>query len=981
MADVWTGFLQGMAAFGQTRAARLVATSFKDTGSFLASLIDGAGDDNTRNALKQLKADIDALSPAVGDIAKAIKKEIDIAVKSTTACADELAKDPFTSANAATCAMYLGEVLAAFDSALLKVAHEAAKKEASPKKEAIEKGIAGITEPWKKPFRELGTSATGDFDKAARQLFNIQNASTRVADVLSFNRTERRLELKFFQAGLFSPMGLAELSFDATELVGFLSFKDKSILGLTIRTKLRAGLRGDTLLKNVIPDGAPSTDATYTSVNLDTDSALTFGDSKSKSLMLPVRLSVPAVELRELALVMPETGGASGEVQLRATIAGKLGVFGVVTEGSGLIFRAAGGAFTVEPRPPDAIGARVELAVFKGGGYLRRNEDFTEFRGALDLRFASFGITAYALIGTKPKFSLVVVISVTFRPKVELSFGFTLNGVGGLLALERAINTDELRKGIQDGTANLLLFPDDPIQAAPKILDKLAKVFPQRAGAFAVGPLFKLGWGSQAAFVVAKVGVLIGLPDPKIILLGALEVGVPSAEIDAKLRIVDLRAEIYGEFAPEFLLVRVGLNRSRLAALPITGDLGILIRWAGVPNVALSVGGFHSRYAQIPCELSDLRRIELDLSPGGLDWIRITAKGFFALTANSLQFGGGVWLHAEIGPATGEAWFSVEALFVWTPRFYFTATLDAGLTAKVFKKTIVGVRLTGEVKGTTPWSIHATALIEIPVFPDVPFEIGPIEWGEKDTSVAQTIRPRDVVTKALRSSAAWTAELPRNADMMVRLVEDRGAGTVVHPLGVLNVRQEMVPLDTRIDRIGQNPARPDKVSMAAVHGGTTTAAVSTVTAFLPPGHYLNLPGDQQVTIPDFNRYPVGIKYAAADAPEHGPAVGVTYQWETRYPQETFGSVGLESLPFSVELRAYALTRNAVSTSARERTNRYLTPRDKLVVTPGPVYELRDSADLSTAAAARMSASDAWRLRDDALRQNKRVEMIAVGVAI
>jgi hypothetical protein len=75
-----------------------------------------------------------------------------------------------------------------------------------------------------------------------------------------------------------------------------------------------------------------------------------------------------------------------------------------------------------------------------------------------------------------------------------------------------------------------------------------------------VGPLAELGWGSQAGFVIAKLGLMIGLPDPKVILLGALQVGVPSAKVDEKLRIVDLRAEIYGEFTPDYVPFLIGLN-------------------------------------------------------------------------------------------------------------------------------------------------------------------------------------------------------------------------------------------------------------------------------------------------------------------------------------------------------------------------------------------------------------------------------------
>ena len=54
------------------------------------------------------------------------------------------------------------------------------------------------------------------------------------------------------------------------------------------------------------------------------------------------------------------------------------------------------------------------------------------------------------MIGTDP-FSLVVVIGVHFMPKIELSFGFTLSGIGGLLAIERRLDSDALRRGIREG--------------------------------------------------------------------------------------------------------------------------------------------------------------------------------------------------------------------------------------------------------------------------------------------------------------------------------------------------------------------------------------------------------------------------------------------------------------------------------------------------------------------------------------------------
>ena len=145
-----------------------------------------------------------------------------------------------------------------------------------------------------------------------------------------------------------------------------------------------------------------------------------------------------------------------------------------------------------------------------------------------------------------------MVIGVHFLPKIELSYGFTLNGLAASRARTPA-GEDEMRKGIREGTVAMLLFPENPMDSAPKILDKLEEVFPpSRKGSWSDRSRSS-GWGSQAGFVKAKIGIVLALPDPKMVVLGTLQVAVPSADVDPKLRIVDLRVEIVAEFTPDYL--------------------------------------------------------------------------------------------------------------------------------------------------------------------------------------------------------------------------------------------------------------------------------------------------------------------------------------------------------------------------------------------------------------------------------------------
>ena len=303
-----------------------------------------------------------------------------------------------------------------------------------------------------------------------------------------------------------------------------------------------------------------------------------------------------------------------------------------------------------------------DAGVIRGGGFLYHKN--YEYGGVLDLRLGTIGITAIGLVGTDP-FSLVLVIGVEFFPAIELSWGFTLDGVGGLLALQRRIDSDALRKAIVSHGADTILFPKDPVATAPTILSTLHDIFPFQDGGFVVGPIVELGWGSQAKMVVVKLGVAISLPDPKLVLLGSMRVAVPSTELPPELCITNLNAELFGEITTDYFLLIVGLVDSRVGNITISGDVGVLVQWGGSPEIAISIGGFHPHYSPPPL-LTGLRRVSIDMSPA--IFVTLHAEGYFALTSNTVQFGVQVRLIADIGIASGEAWIGLDALFRWARR-------------------------------------------------------------------------------------------------------------------------------------------------------------------------------------------------------------------------------------------------------------------------------------------------------------------------
>jgi hypothetical protein len=981
--DVWTALVKGVLAFGQSRASDLVRDSFQDTGTLVHALGGGVNDQPTKDALHALEDDVKNLTAEGQVIVDVCKADIQSAADAVTACAADLAANPFTLAAAARAATEIANVLIAFDAALVKIAEKVSHKgDAAQFHQSVYDAIVGIDAPYKSAFANLGAGIGAALDAIASELLGEGDATKKLGEALKLDRAGKQLTMTLANSGERTPIpAFPAFTLDDTELTAFFTYKTTAAIGIRLKTKLKAGLRSDALLEKIIPDGAPSSDTDYTTISLDSDNGLTFGDGGSKTLMLPARFSFPGIELREFAIVLPDTGDASDQIDLKATIAGKLGVVAFIVEGAGIEIHyrpAAALPFDIGPRLPDAAGVSIDAGVVKGGGYIYRKG--TEYGGILDLQLLAIGITVICIVNTDP-FSMVVIISVRFLPKIELSFGFTLNGLGGILAIDRRVNTDALRQGIHDGTADTILFPSNPIEAAPKILDKVREIFPAQPGNFVVGPIALLGWGSQAGFIVAKVGIVLSLPDPKLILLGAVQIGVPSTEVPEALRIVDLRAEVYGEFTPEYLLLLIGLTNSKIANISISGDIGLFVRWAGGANFALSVGGFHPHYTPPP-ELAGMRRIVIELSPGGIPILKLTAEGYFAITANSLQVGGKISLRADVGAASAEAWIAIDALFVWSPHFYFEAQIAIGICVKVFGFTICGASFHGSLQGTTPWRIEGTATIDLGFFGSYDFNLGPVEWGERDTTPQPRVSPREIAALALAEAESWKPQLPEGGDMLVRLIRDE-TPLLVHPLGMLEVKQQKVPLETKIDRIGSNAVDAHFVNLALPKvSGADAAVVSHSNELFAAGHFIDLTKDQQVSQPDFESFPAGMKLCASRLPLHGTALGAAYQWDTCFPQEVHLGRVFQTVAFA-SLQRHVLRLGAVSQARRTRGNGYQVENpEKVSMADAGTVSIRGRDDLAAVAAAPgvMTTTAAIKLRQDLVAKGApALELVALGV--
>ena len=320
-----------------------------------------------------------------------------------------------------------------------------------------------------------------------------------------------------------------------------------------------------------------------------------------------------------------------------------------------------------------------------------------------------------------------------------------------------------------------------------------------------------------------------------------------------------------------------------------------------------------------------MRRLAVELSPP-IDLLKVRVEAYFAITPSSLQFGGGLTITADVGIASGKAWILVDALFKWTPHIFFLFRIDAGIEIKdkLTGETFTGVTFRGELSGMTPWRLEGHATVTL-FWKDIPFDLGPWEWGEKAPAPAVLISSVELAAQALSDPAAWRPQLPVGTDTLARFTEDTSTQLLVHPLGQLEIKQLRVPLETPIDRIGSNPVTSRYVHLDQPKFGTLPMQqVSHAKDHFAPGLFLNLSDDEQISRQHFEELPCGIRMAAAGGVAHGSAMPVAQVWETKYPHENFDEPEIGVVDFS-KFAGLVIDNNSVSRAAREKVNPHLPP--------------------------------------------------------
>ncbi|MGV9267633.1 DUF6603 domain-containing protein [Kitasatospora sp. NPDC003701] len=550
-----------------------------------------------------------------------------------------------------------------------------------------------------------------------------------------------------------------------------------------------------------------------------------FRGTSNLEIQLPVHLELGPLEIR--GLTISASPGPDGlPIGLGVSFRAQLGPITAVVEQIGLTadlaFRS-GGDGNLGPldlsfgfKPPRGVGLAVDAGPVKGGGYLSFDPDHGEYAGALELDFAGLvELKAIGLISTRMPdgsdgFSLLIVITTDFGATgIQLGYGFTLLAVGGIIGLNRGMNLQALAEGVRSGSVESVMFPQDVIANAPRILSDLRRFFPPEQGRFLIGPMAKIGWGTPT-LVSVSLGVIVEIPPGNIAVLGVLKCILPTKE----LPLLALQVNFVGalEVDKSRLWFFAELFDSHVLMMTIDGGMGLLVAWGDDPDFVLTVGGFHPSFKPPPLPFPVPKRLSVDIlnRPGQL----IRVSGYFAVTSNTVQFGAAVELRLGFGGFGVEGHLSFDAMFRFSP-FAFTIAISAGVTLKAFGVGVFGIDLHFELEGPSPWRAHGRGSISL-LFFEISADFD-ITWGEEHNTTLPPVAVLPLLVGEFGKTEGWQTRLPSgggNALVTLRQLPDSDQ-LVLHPLGTLFVRQRAVPLGVRLDRIGaQRPSDGKRFAVA-----------------------------------------------------------------------------------------------------------------------------------------------------------------------
>ncbi|MBN2385580.1 MAG: hypothetical protein JXB85_01070 [Anaerolineales bacterium] len=666
---------------------------------------------------------------------------------------------------------------------------------------------------------------------------------------------------------------------------------EASIDGLTLKIDVS---KGDGFIQEIL-SGLNLESVTDLTIGISNKEGFYFQGSSALSLVIPIHKTIGPIKID--TILIEASFGEEIIIRLAAALGFELGPLIGAIDRIGLeipfsISENTSGNWGpvqfngVNFLPPTGVGFAIDTEGLTGGGFLSFDYDNHRYSGFLAFAFGKISITAVGLIETKMPdgsdgFSMLINICVEFNPPIDLSYGFTLSGVGGLIGVNRTMNVEALQRGIKNHTLDAILFPDPAwvFRHAAEIIDVMSTAFPACEGRFIIGPMLKIGWG-YPNIITGELGVFLELPfDPvRIALMGQMNAAFPDGDFGLMVINLDMLGVI--DTAKQELSLQASLYESGLISFPnsftISGDAAMLLNWGNSPDFALAVGGFHPRFDPPPPDyiFNDLMRMQVVITYYMI--VKIDCRGYIALTPNTLQFGACVEIYIkELGLEVGGG-VSFDALICYSP-FSFEFSISGYMWVKFEGVSLMDIHITADLEGPTPWRVTGEAKFKILLFDvNVPFDVS---WGSARKAFVASIDPHLKLIEALTNPGNWSSNLPEGRTVVEQLrpigeAEDTPDIVIVHPSGRLEVRQNVVPFNVTLSRFGNAPVSGhDRFRLTRLEAGKSiqpdgTVAPESIDFEYVQGYHARSQSEalskaQKLSLPSFELMDDGITTAAS----------------------------------------------------------------------------------------------------------------------
>ena len=587
-----------------------------------------------------------------------------------------------------------------------------------------------------------------------------------------------------------------------------------------------------------------------------------FRGSAGLEAVFPVNMSLSGVLTVNSIYLAIKTDGSDIRTAVAASIGAQIGPVYALVEHVGLeatfAFPEDGGNLGIFDlnfgfKFPTAIGLSIDAEGVTGGGFLKI--DPPNYAGVLELSFQDqIDLTAFGLITTKlpdgrPGFSLVISILAEFQP-VQLGLGFALTGVGGLIAINRQFNQEAIQLAFKNHSLDTILFPQNPIKDAVKLIEAIQSILPPREGYHVFGPMAKLFWGGSRRLVNFEIGIFIQIGGPlKIVLIGHAWSRLPSEDSPLLVINVDVLGVI--DFAEQRVAFDATLFDSRILDIHLDGQMALRADWSkGEENFALSVGGFHPQFQQIPPGFPQLRRLAMVVG----DNPRLSLTMYLAITTNTLQVGAKLELWAEKLGFTITGGASFDALFTFSP-FSFLVNIKVWVNVK--RGWIdLGLWLELELSGPNPIVASGYVKIELGWFFSVKVRFR-AEFGEKIPEPLPEVSPLAALKTELQNPHAIRPQMPAWASANLAFAET--GESKIDPIADLVIVQSAVPLNFDLEKFGGGvpPAAERRLKVTTGTVGLEQAAQSLFAA----EQFKNWTVDERLSAKPFEKFDAGISFS------------------------------------------------------------------------------------------------------------------------